>query len=584
MKLISINNGHGASVAYMEDGIIKFALQEERLTRIKNQPGFPRLALLKALEVQEVSIDDIDAFIFTDQATIGIGRADQDARYWKGKFNSMFEPKPHSLALNLRQSIRCLLSYIPPIDKHLKKRSMERMQAERAEPLNLLGVPHERIVFMDHHTCHASSAAYGWGMNGKFAVLTSDGIGDGVCGTISLFQDGRLERKAEIRPEGSVALIYAMTTSYLGMQPIEHEYKLMGMAPYAEQAPQARSIADALRKLFVFNEDGLTYRPKDQNHPQNLAGFLKTLFAYQRFDHIAAGMQIFTEEFVAEWTDRLMKKLAVRKIALSGGLFMNVKLNKKIMELDQVDDVYVFPSCGDDTNVFGALYRYYFQKTGKVPQALTHLYLGGEHTNEEIKAAINSFPFKTPIESKYYDDVEQKVAELLADNHIVARFSGGMEFGARALGNRSIIANPSHPETIQIINKMIKSRDFWMPFAPSCIDLDTYFENQKRISSPYMMFTFNTKKEKVKFAAAAIHPYDQTARPQEVREDDNKNYHSLLRKFEKLTGENIVLNTSFNLHGYPVVYSPKDALEVLDSSGLQYLALGNFVIHKTNAQ
>jgi carbamoyltransferase len=582
MNLIAINNGHGASIGYMEDGVVTFALQEERLTRIKNQAGFPHKAFEELLKKKKLSVDDVDWFVFTDQATVGIGRADQDAAYWREKFHSMFEPKTRTHGLKARQVIRKLLGRVPSIDARLRRRSVIREQTWRSAPLRHLGIPTERILFMDHHTCHASSAAYGWGETGPFAVITSDGIGDGTCGTVSVFEKGELSRKASIAPEGSIALIYAMVTYYLGMQPIEHEYKLMGMAPYGEDSLRSRAIADELRSWFVFNEDGLTYRPVKNDHARLLAPRLKKLLAYERFDHIAAGIQMFTEEFISEWIDRAIKTLGVRKVALSGGLFMNVKLNKRIMNLDCVDSVFVFPSCGDESNIFGACYRTYYEKTGKLPSPLSHLYLGGGYTDNEIEAAIKSFRFSEKPRIHKSDDINRETATLLATGNIVARFSGDMEFGARALGNRSIIANPTKLETIHIINKMIKSRDFWMPFAPSCITLDRYFINQKQITSPYMMFTFDTKVDKIKVARGAIHTYDQTARPQEVKIEHNAQYHALLTEFEQLTGENIVLNTSFNLHGYPIVYTPEDALDVFNRSGLRHLAIGNYLVSKNN--
>jgi carbamoyltransferase len=181
-----------------------------------------------------------------------------------------------------------------------------------------------------------------------------------------------------------------------------------------------------------------------------------------------------------------------------------------------------------------------------------------------------------------FDDVEGEVAELLAAGQVVARFKGRMEFGARALGNRSILANASQPNVVRYINDIIKSRDFWMPFAPSVLaDCSAdYFHKPKSAKACYMVMSFDTKSNKRNSIFAAVHPQDGTARPQEVYPDDNPEYESLLRKYQSISGDGAILNTSFNLHGYPVVYSPDDALKVFDVSGLEYLALGNFIVSK----
>jgi len=261
---------------------------------------------------------------------------------------------------------------------------------------------------------------------------------------------------------------------------------------------------------------------------------------------------------------------------------MNVKLNQKIMELTEVDDMFVFPSCGDESNVFGALYHAYYEDTSQLPSPMTTLTLGGEYHDDAISKILEKYPFKhCQVHTRYSDSIDSDVAHLLAQNHVVARVSGKMEFGARALGNRSLLANPADPNAVTKINKMIKSRDFWMPFAPAMIDPTLYIKNPKNISAPYMIMAFNSHSDKHPVMRAVIHPYDGSCRPQIVHPDQAPSFHSLLSTFKTLTGEGIILNTSLNLHGYPMAYTPEDALYILDHSGLTHLALGNYMVTKT---
>ena len=261
---------------------------------------------------------------------------------------------------------------------------------------------------------------------------------------------------------------------------------------------------------------------------------------------------------------------------------MNVKANQRIMELPEVDDVFIFPSCGDESNAIGCAYLKYAE--GKLRKGkeidlspLEDLYFGPEFTDTEIERVLGRYSYCY----RKYSNIEQAVAELLAAGQIVARFKGRMEFGARALGNRSILANPSYPQVIRIINEMVKNRDFWMPFAPSILDTRAkdYVKYNKSIHAPYMMIAVDSIDERNEIIAAS-HPYDHTIRPQIVYEKWNPDYYHLIKSFEGLTGIGAVLNTSFNLHGYPIVCSPEDALEVFRNSGLNYMALGNFLVEK----
>jgi carbamoyltransferase len=371
----------------------------------------------------------------------------------------------------------------------------------------------------------------------------------------------------------------------MGMTPNEHEYKLMGMAPYAPPAG-AEACFRRFSGLLVFDgASGMVWRrAPGVPHTYYSHRFFERLIERQRFDCIAAGLQKFTEEHLVRWARNAMAATGVRRLALAGGVFMNVIANKRILELDEVEGLFIFPSCGDETNAVGAAFQVYAAARKRLGEAadvppLGPIYWGpapGEPDPGRLAALRRKgYGIAEP------DDVEARVAELLAEGEVVARARGPMEFGARALGNRSILADPTHSDLVRRVNDMVKKRDFWMPFAPAILAERSheYVRNPKGAEAPYMVLAFDTTEKVVDFPAA-VQPYDRTARPQFVRRDDNPDFHRLLSCFARRTGRAVLLNTSFNLHGEPIVSSAADALDVLESSGLEHLALGPLLIHK----
>jgi len=244
--------------------------------------------------------------------------------------------------------------------------------------------------------------------------------------------------------------------------------------------------------------------------------------------------------------------------------------------------VFIMPSPGDESTPFGACYWGYLKltKNKKIPSAPANLYLGSEFTNYQVKNALKRSNKKYNIQR--VSDMENTISRLLARGKIVARFAGRMEWGARALGNRSILADASNIDIKETINKMIKSRDFWMPFAPTILSKNAtkYIINPKNIEAPYMILAFDTKPDARDDLVAAIHPDDKTARPQVISKKENPEYNKIVKKFKEITGRGVILNTSFNLHGYPIVRTPKDALRVFKNSSLSYMALENYLVTK----
>lgn len=585
MRVIGISDSHNSTAALYEDGRLVSAVAEERLTRVKNWMGFPEQSIKECLRISERQLPDVDVVALTGSA-VPFPYKTREAIINAFRNSDGMGLKLHRAQRGLLQAIyKGGLRDFYRSTSFWKTRDRERWRNRVAGILDL-GVPEEKIVIVEHHMAHASAAYYGWGrFDEDILVLTNDGGGDSLCATVNIGRAGKIERLAAVHWWESVGMIYGMVTCIMGMVPLEHEYKLMGMAPYAE-SKGAQKVFQDLKKLLEFEgPDGLTWRRRE-GYPETFGSYklLRDMFELRRFDWVCGGLQLFIEDFISEWVRNCIRKTGIRKVALSGGLFMNVKLNKVILELPEVDELFVFPSCGDETNAMGAAYNAYAQHAGhKSMSPLTDFYTGAEYCDEQINQTIKSYPFRSSVSSPFIEDIEAEVAELLAKGEVVARFKGREEFGARAMGNRSILADPSRSDVVKVINDAIKSRDFWMPFAPSMLDrrANDYFVNPKQMPAPYMIMAFDST-SRVPELKAACHPYDLTVRPQVVQRDWNPSYYQLLENFESITGRGVLLNTSFNLHGYPIARYPQDALKVLDESGLNWLAMGNYLLHKEN--
>jgi carbamoyltransferase len=572
MNILGIHDGHSASACLLQDGRAVAAIQEERLSRQKNQGGTPRQALTKVLEVAGTTLSEVDAVALSTRRYRNQNMATREDVM--AVYQRMFEPEPKGAASSASAG-----------DSELE------LQKRRAQLLIQQGVPEARIHFVDHHECHAFTAYYGRGtFDRDILVLTNDGQGDGLCASVSIGRAGQLRRVAEVSRDDSIAAIYSFVTFLLGFVPLEHEYKLMGMAPYAEGSREAERVCRQLEAWFELPDGGgLTWSrrrgvPPVSELPPRLASELK----YGRFDAVMGGLQLFIENIATRWVRNVIRATGVADLAVAGGLFMNVKLNQKLMALPEVRSAYFCPSCSDESNSLGAAWSVWSKQAQRSEgelAPLTSLYLGTEYTDEQIGAVLASWQPARPCRVTRVDDIDARAAELLAQKRVVARFAGRMEFGARALGNRSILANPSDPDACALINRMIKQRDFWMPFAPSILAecADEYLHNEKRGESPFMTLAFDLRASAREKLRAARHAHDGSCRPQILSAAQNPSYHALVSRFRALTGIGAVLNTSFNLHGFPIVESPSDALRVFDSSGLQALALGAYLVEADDA-
>ncbi|MDO8493076.1 MAG: carbamoyltransferase C-terminal domain-containing protein [bacterium] len=593
MIILGINESHLGTVAVLKNGKVLYCESEERITRKKNDVGYPYQAIEAALKATGIKKEDVDFVAYSCQfrgpeefkikrmTTFKISDYIREMyEYWKPILVEHKAPPPFWEKLMEEERFKHPgreyydFSFLKttPKDKWGEVFDQERIKVV----VKHLGITPEKVLLLNHHLCHAYYAYYASPIDRtkKTAVITVDGEGDGENATVYEAKNGRLKK---IYGTGMCNLgrIYRYITLLLGMKPFEHEYKVMGMAPYAKDYI-SKPVYDLFKKTLVV--DGLDFKWKEK--PSDLYFYFRDKFEGQRFDGIAGGLQKWLEDILVEWVKNVLKFLKVDTMVYSGGVSMNVKANKVLAEIPKLKEFFVPPSGSDESTAIGAAYVVSVDK-GEEPEELTNAYLGYQITSAEIEALIK----KNKIEGKYkvVRKIKNKeVAKLLAKDKIIARCVGGMEFGARALGNRSILCNPVNFDNITLLNERIKFRDFWMPFTPSILDyrVKDYLVNPKNFSSPYMTVAYDTTPLGRKHLKAATHPGDFTARPQMLTKEANPGYYDLIQNFEKLTGVGAVLNTSFNLHGEPIVRDAKDAWHTFINSDLDGLLLNDTLIMK----
>lgn len=582
MLILAIHPGHNATVGLIRGGRVIGLLSEEKMDNIKNSAAFPIRAAQALITECAVDWNDIDE--------VAIAGKDVFPSYC---YEYLYHPKNQiksglsGIAAVLKKLEGSAISAIVPglFRKARAMRKAELVRLGRAELIeNIVHTPlsGKPLSFIEHHQCHAYSAYYGLRTSDKPALIfTADGSGDNACATVSVAQNGRVERIATTSPYASLGGIYSNTTRFLGMKILEHEYKVMGLAPYCKGYEK-----DVFERIFAPVIWLDPKNPLEFRSSVDASKFYSHLVRYavgERFDNIAGAVQMLLEERIIEWIRMGITKTGIRNVFTSGGVFMNVKLNKRIQEMDEIESVYFLPSSGDESNPIGAGYALAIAR-GDTPAPLDNLYLGISYDKKSLIEFIERAHLSDRFKIAEYDDIETEIASLLAGRQIVARFSGRCEWGARSLGNRAILAHPSDMDSFYTVNDLIKARDFWMPFAPSVLDVDAelYLENYnpKKAEAPYMITAYKATPRGQADLRAAMHQGDHTIRPQVVTLRGNPQYYRMISEFKKRTGVGAVMNTSFNLHGYPLVATPEQAIETLARSGLQHLALGPFMISK----
>ena len=563
--ILGLHTGHNASACIGDESGLIYAVQEERLTGEKNYWGTPKKAIHACLRHIGAGPRDLAALVHASRQALCKYHSRDDV------MNAYRRQQTLRGKLRQRVAVPLVLAIRPTWGQ-------QRLESD----LTAAGLAGLKVNYYDHHYSHAATAYYGLRSDpqDEYLVLTCDGDGDGLCATVRVMGGGKDHLVAATPWANSLGAIYSWITFGMGFVPLEHEYKLMGMAPYASDRA-AEQIAKIFSRYLGLDSTGLQFKRHTLRRTNELAESMFRDLKGIRFDYICAGLQRFTENLLCDWVRNAVRATGVRRVVAAGGVFMNVKANKRIGELPEVDSFEAFPSCGDETISLGA---YYLEAAGRfgadaVPP-LDNFFLGDDLDEAETAAAVKQAGFAHHRPA----DMPAAVAELLASGQPVARCAGPMEFGARALGNRSILADPSNQDVVRVINQMVKKRDFWMPFAPMIIEerQAEYIQNPKHHRSPYMMMTFDAK-DNFRDLIAAVHNADLTCRAQLLRPAQNPAMDAILQAFAARTGRGVILNTSFNLHGFPIVRTAADALHVFRNSGLQHLQVGDYLVSKSDA-
>jgi carbamoyltransferase len=559
--VLGVHDGHNASATLVKNGSVVAAIQEERLVNEKNYSGTPRNSIRKVFEIANIHPSDVDLIAIASLVRTHAPLKERPihVRLYE-RYAFLF--KGHSIN-------RLLINFLH------KRRDME----ETIGILKELGIENKEILFVEHHFAHAACAYYQRPWDDETLVLTLDGAGDGLCASVNIGHDSTIERIASTTAYNSPSnVFYSEITGYLGLKRWDHEYKVMGMAPYGI----AEDCIDEIGKIVRVN-------PKKPLEFENTIGAyviyvqkkLRKMLAEKRFDNISAATQKHFEDILADWVRNAIEETGLSKICCGGGAFLNVKANKVLRELEEVDNIFFYPAAGDEGIAVGAAMEGYYrscEREGTKPnrEKLGPIYYGMEYDNDYIKDVLKRTGWIEKAE--YVDDIEEEVGEFITNNKVIALFNGRVEWGPRALGNRSILADPRDLRVIGKLNFAVKQRDFWMPFTPSILEerAEDYLLDYR--FAPYMIEAFDTN-EKADEIIAALHPRDKTARPQIVN-SWTPNYKKILKTFEGITGVGGVLNTSFNLHGYPIVGTPEIALWTFENSELNGLAIGNWLVRK----
>ncbi|WP_440988391.1 carbamoyltransferase family protein [Haloarchaeobius baliensis] len=563
---VDMYGGHDPSAALFEDGELAFAVEEERLSREKHAAdSFPSRAIQACLDARELALGDVDRLLVPHvpdlRENIVTSHYLPDALTVPGALNKL-------VALEDLAKTLVKARYRPDavIENHLRE----------------LGDEIPPIEHRSHHACHAASAFHPSGFD-EALVVTVDAKGEYDSTVVWRGDRDGLTRLHTYEHPNSLGLFFAVVTEFLGYRMFNGEGKVMGLAPYGEENPDIeRRLRDLVTTGVDYDVTPLTKRWGTGYGVRKL----EAVFDRDRNDEpgefdqwemdLAYTAQKLLEETVVDIVEAYAEAIDVHDVGLAGGVALNCKLNKRVREHDAVEDVFVQPVANDAGLALGA--GWLEQDHGDVPDQTT-VSFGPSYDTREIRSLLD----EAKVDYREPDDVERLVAERLADGDLVGWFQGRQEVGPRALGHRSILADPRTAESRDRVNEFVKHREGWRPFAPSILAdaAEEYFVDAA--ASPFMIDTFDVEPGKRDEVAAVLHPADDTTRPQTVSVEQNLRYYRLIAEFESLTGVPALLNTSFNDHGEPIVTTPAEALKDFYAMGLDLLVLEDVVVEKTDA-
>ena len=553
---INYSQMHDSAACIVRDGELLFAVAEERISRVKHDASFPRNAIAACLEFARVSAKQLDEVCFGWQTAGPVYRHDLKC-YAAGEMP---------------------LTYLNGLNSTLHFLSMWHQESGAKKFAQQFGPTRAKMRFVDHHLAHAISA-YAYSGFDEAAVAVMDGRGAWEATSIWLGRSGRLEHILTIPFPNSIGFFYSGFTEFLGFQPNSDEWKVMGLAPYGQPGIDLSVFIDV--KTMPYR---VAARQVAANGTSSLAKASARLGARRvpeseiegRHKNIAYAVQDACETAMMNVVRMAIDKTRCRNVCLAGGVALNSKANGKILASGIVDKLFVQPAATDDGVALGAALAPYLDNSGKLPnKPMRHGYWGPIFDGKAIESALRTYKLRyTRLE-----DPARTAAELLEQGKILGWFQGRMEFGPRALGSRSILADPRDPEMNAKVNNAVKFREWWRPFAPSLKKevAGEYLESATDL--PFMIVTAQVRPEKRSVIPAVTH-VDGSARPQTVEKEVNPLYWRLIDEFGKGTGVPVILNTSFNLRGEAIVHTPTDAIRTFFSSGMDALVMGSYLVEK----
>ena len=584
--VLGVVDTHNSAAAITVNGELIAAVQEERFTRQKVEEGLPVRSIAYCLRVAGLSSAEVQVVLSTADARIAqlyINRAGRFAmcdwiaearEYWGPRLRDERPPSYMSLFDRDRFPRSVVL---PDLDEdHVERLTpAEAYEVRRQSLASHLGIQAKSIAHVRHHKAHAYWAALASApVESTRLIVTADGAGDGASASVSTHDGNTLGRILYVKHH-PLALLYRLSTLALGFKPFQDEFKIMGLAPYGKSQCAAEML-NSLRALVTMR-DGDFLRPSEPD----IYASVRALMDGVRFDNAAAALQNFLEESLRSWLQKRVRRGFSRSIAFAGGLALNVKAVGSLAGEGWLDRLDVPFAPGDESLAPGMCFAFSHEKLSILPRPVAGPYLGPDLLEADVQRVVEKCHRRGFVVQEHVEPT--RVASDVVNGLLVANARGRMEFGPRALGNRSILARADRLEIAERLNLAVKQRDFWMPFAPMVLaeDAATLFVGMDKTCAAFMTTALSTTSRGAEALRGAIHPADRTARPQVVSEGAHPWLFELLTAVKRLTGIGAVINTSLNVHGYAIACSADDCLETFTRSGLDCMVLGRFYIEKS---